>query len=165
MRQMVENSFSISKKRFACLEKLRVSPVFASEIIKCCCILHNFLLKADPENSNDEEEMNIDPNIELKAETEAGDEIESINNFCSIENQAQIGASGPDDYELSSNTRRVITSPFSKAFLISSWRLFNAKNDHLVHILWKKLIEFKMEIPAEIWATTMDDGSQQIKTL
>lgn len=69
-RQIVENSFGILKKRFACLEKLRVDPVFAGEIIKCCCILHNLLLKVDPEDSDDEEN-NVDPNIESEAETDS----------------------------------------------------------------------------------------------
>lgn len=35
-------------------------------------------------------------------------------------------------------------------------------NEHLIGILWKKLIELKMDIPPQFWATTMRDGNGQL---
>lgn len=40
-RRVVENSFGILKEKFPCLNYLRVNPVFACEIIKCCFTVCN----------------------------------------------------------------------------------------------------------------------------
>ena len=44
---IVEHSFGVIKQRFRCLlDCLRVHPITACEIIKACCILHNFARKS-----------------------------------------------------------------------------------------------------------------------
>lgn len=45
-RSLIENSFSLLKSRFACLQNLRVKdPVYSAEIIKACVTLHNFCIQ------------------------------------------------------------------------------------------------------------------------
>uniref|UniRef100_A0A915IHC2 DDE Tnp4 domain-containing protein n=1 Tax=Romanomermis culicivorax TaxID=13658 RepID=A0A915IHC2_ROMCU len=66
-RRIVENSFGILKKSFTSLEKLRVDPTFAGEIVKCCCILHNMLLDIRGEEGiEDNYNIVIDPNIKAE---------------------------------------------------------------------------------------------------
>lgn len=45
LRRVVECTFGLLKNRFYCLsDRLRVKePRYASQIIKACCTLHNFL--------------------------------------------------------------------------------------------------------------------------
>lgn len=55
-RRIVECSFGILKKRYACLEKLRLpSPEFSAAVIKTCVILHNISISYQP---LDQDEIN-----------------------------------------------------------------------------------------------------------
>lgn len=47
-RVKIECTFGILKKRFACLEKLRLTPEFAAAVIKSCVIFHNMALRHQP---------------------------------------------------------------------------------------------------------------------
>lgn len=77
-RRIVENSFGILKKRFASLEKLRVDPTFAGEIVKCCSILHNLLLDiGGEEDIEDIDDIVVDPNLEAE-ESSSDDEPNEI---------------------------------------------------------------------------------------
>lgn len=53
---MVECTFGIYKRRWACLNKLRLpSPEFSASVIKACAVLHNISIQAEP---LDPEEVN-----------------------------------------------------------------------------------------------------------
>ena len=56
-RQKVECSFGILKKRYACLEKLRLEPEVAVAVIKTCVILHNLSIQATPIEDDEIEEI------------------------------------------------------------------------------------------------------------
>lgn len=56
-RVRVECTFGILKKRFACLQKLRLAPGFAADVIKTCVILHNIALRDDPVTDEEIEEI------------------------------------------------------------------------------------------------------------
>lgn len=47
-RRLIENAIGILKEKFPCLNRLRVNPVFAAEIFKCCVTLCN--LSKEPED-------------------------------------------------------------------------------------------------------------------
>uniref|UniRef100_A0A915KBX7 DDE Tnp4 domain-containing protein n=1 Tax=Romanomermis culicivorax TaxID=13658 RepID=A0A915KBX7_ROMCU len=73
--RIVENSFGILKKRFACLEKLHVDPKFSGEIVKCCCILQNMILDdGDDEELSEDDEVAADPNIEPEDSASSSDD-------------------------------------------------------------------------------------------
>lgn len=84
-RRIVENSLEILKERFPCLYYLRVEPIFACEISKCCVSVYNFarrvgligidrdddnangMIEDDEENfGNDDEPSNVNGNLRLQ---------------------------------------------------------------------------------------------------
>lgn len=64
------------------MEKLRLSPEFAGEVIKCCCVLHNMLLDNEDEEFEEENEILnvVDPNLEIEGISSDDDDIEEIGN-------------------------------------------------------------------------------------
>ena len=47
MRRLIECCNGVLKQRFRCLYQLNLlSPIFAGEVVKACCVLHNLLINA-----------------------------------------------------------------------------------------------------------------------
>lgn len=46
-RRVIECAFGILKEKFLCLMHLRVNPVYAAKIFKCCAALCNFIRKGE----------------------------------------------------------------------------------------------------------------------
>uniref|UniRef100_A0A915K9S8 DDE Tnp4 domain-containing protein n=1 Tax=Romanomermis culicivorax TaxID=13658 RepID=A0A915K9S8_ROMCU len=61
-RRIIECAFGVLKNRWQCLkERLRVKEViFASNVIKCCFALHNFILDTAENSEDDFEETDIE---------------------------------------------------------------------------------------------------------
>uniref|UniRef100_A0A915INX8 Putative nuclease HARBI1 n=1 Tax=Romanomermis culicivorax TaxID=13658 RepID=A0A915INX8_ROMCU len=81
-RRIIENSFGILKKRFACLQFLRLKPEFSAEVVKLCCILHNMLLSGNVIDVDDVlviEDDNDIPNIENNAPQRRNFIVQSFN--------------------------------------------------------------------------------------
>ncbi|XP_039299968.1 putative nuclease HARBI1 [Nilaparvata lugens] len=53
-RRLVENSLGILKEKFPCLNHLRVSPIYAGKIFKCCTALYN-IAREEVNNLNEDE--------------------------------------------------------------------------------------------------------------
>ena len=49
-RRLVENTIGLLKEKFPCLNYMRLSPVYAANIFKCCAALYN--ISREPENNN-----------------------------------------------------------------------------------------------------------------
>lgn len=63
-RRLVENSIGILKEKFPCLNYLRLSPVYAANVFKCCTALYNISRQENAnlyvgENEANENEINI----------------------------------------------------------------------------------------------------------
>ncbi|KAL7632595.1 UNVERIFIED_CONTAM: hypothetical protein RMT77_017098 [Armadillidium vulgare] len=49
-RQVIERSIGILKEKFPCLDHLRVNPVFACKVVKCCASLCNYARLGEAED-------------------------------------------------------------------------------------------------------------------
>lgn len=60
-RRLVENSLGILKEKFPCLNFLRLQPIFASEVFKCCTALCNFSrIEGEIFVGNNREQVDLD---------------------------------------------------------------------------------------------------------
>ncbi|KAG5867265.1 hypothetical protein JTB14_029019 [Gonioctena quinquepunctata] len=66
-RRIIENAFGVLKEKFPCLNHLRVDPVFAANIVKCCATLCN-ITKTNEDH------------VELYGDDDEGDENNPVNN-------------------------------------------------------------------------------------
>ncbi|XP_054259674.1 putative nuclease HARBI1 [Macrosteles quadrilineatus] len=69
-RRIVENSLGKLKEKFPCLNHLRVQPVFACEIFKCCVAIYNYARRAGlievVENENEVEDDVEEQNVNVE---------------------------------------------------------------------------------------------------
>ncbi|XP_063220565.1 putative nuclease HARBI1 [Bacillus rossius redtenbacheri] len=63
-RRIIENALGIMKEKFPCLNYLRLNPVFAANVIKCCATLCNISRNPDDLHRELHHEEEVDPKAE-----------------------------------------------------------------------------------------------------
>lgn len=62
-RRIIENALGVLKEKFPCLNYLRLNPVFAANVVKCCAVLHNLCRRNDDNlHINDEDRDQLEEN-------------------------------------------------------------------------------------------------------
>ncbi|XP_055838400.1 putative nuclease HARBI1 [Episyrphus balteatus] len=72
-RRLIENAFGVLKEKFPCLQKLRVNPIYACNIVKACATICNLTSNTLSEigSENDEEDDNSSRE-EIEPDTQSG---------------------------------------------------------------------------------------------